>query len=147
MHLLTLTLPIVLSLLATPVRSVLLSYDKAYDVANASLATVACSDGSHGLLTRGFTTFGSLPKFPYIGGSAFIEGWNSAKCGTCYQLTHANVTSGAKKSVNVLAIDRTKEGFNIALKAMEELVGVHAAEIGTVDVEAKLVDAAVCGLR
>ncbi|KAH9022613.1 hypothetical protein EDB84DRAFT_494826 [Lactarius hengduanensis] len=42
-------------------------YDTAYDNAQASLTTVACSDGTNGLLTKNFTTFGSLPSFPNIG--------------------------------------------------------------------------------
>ncbi|KAG5639173.1 hypothetical protein H0H81_006077 [Sphagnurus paluster] len=124
-----------------------LSYDTAYGVATASLDTVACSDGSHGLKTCGFTTFGSLPTFPYIGGTEAIAGWNSPNCGTCYRLTYSNKTSGVKKSVNVLAVDRTVPGFNVALEAMQVLLGPGAADIGTAVVDAVQVDAVVCGLH
>jgi hypothetical protein len=34
------------------------SYDPVYDNKTQSLDTVECSDGSHGLLTKGYTTFG-----------------------------------------------------------------------------------------
>lgn len=44
-----------------------LRYDTTYDNAGQSLSTVTCSDGTNGLLTKGFTTFGSLPTFPNIG--------------------------------------------------------------------------------
>ncbi|KAF5386946.1 hypothetical protein D9615_002020 [Tricholomella constricta] len=149
MQFLTIALPLALSLLISPARGITapLSYDRVYSVAGASLDTVACSDGSHGLKTRGFTTFGSLPTFPFIGGAEAIEGWNSVNCGTCYQLTYTNATSGSKKSINILAIDSTKPGFNVALPAMEVLVGSQAADIGTAVVEAKQINASFCGLH
>jgi hypothetical protein len=34
------------------------SYDTTYDVASTSLNEVACSDGSNGLESKGYTTFG-----------------------------------------------------------------------------------------
>lgn len=64
--------------LASVASAITLSYDPNYDDASRSLATVSCSDGTYGLLTKGYTTQGSLPKFPYIGGSEFIAGWGSA---------------------------------------------------------------------
>ncbi|KAK0439907.1 Cerato-platanin [Armillaria borealis] len=53
-----------------------------------SLNNVACSNGEHGLETKGYTTYGSLPSFPYIASSDAVEGWNSANCGTCWLLTY-----------------------------------------------------------
>lgn len=137
---------VTLSLFASRSQAVSLSYDNTYGVPGGSLNTVACSDGSHGLIPRGFTTFGSLPNYPRIGGVDAIKGWNSPLCGSCYQLTYTN-TTGAKKSINVLAVDSTRNGYNIALPAMRELVGEHAADIGRVDVDAKQVDTSLCGLR
>lgn len=131
---------------ASSAQGVTLSFDRSYDVPGSSLNTVACSDGSNGLITRGFTTFGSLPRFPFIGGADSIAGWNSPNCGACFELTYTNATSGAKKSINVLAIDVSKVGYNIALGAMEALVGPNAATIGRVDVAARQVGASVCGL-
>ncbi|KAF8894768.1 Cerato-platanin-domain-containing protein [Infundibulicybe gibba] len=75
------------------------SFDPVYDNANQSLATVSCSNGANGLLTRGFTTFGSLPNLAHIGGATAVEGFNSVNCGTCWQLTFTN-SSGIAKSVN-----------------------------------------------
>ncbi|GLB35510.1 putative cerato-platanin [Lyophyllum shimeji] len=124
--------------------AVTLSYDPAYDKPAGDMNTVACSDGPHGLVDR-FKTFGSLPHFPHIGGAQAVEGWNSLNCGTCWQLTYTN-PEGVSKSINVTAMDHVAAGFNIALKAMDELTGNQAAQLGRVDVAAKQVAASVCGL-
>jgi hypothetical protein len=126
--------------LASPV-----TYDTTYDNKGGSLTTVACSDGSNGLITRGYTTFGSLPKFPHIGGAYAVTGWNSASCGTCWALTYTNA-QGTKTTVNVLAIDVAKSGFNIALSAMNELTNGNAVQFGTVNVTSTNVASSVCGL-
>lgn len=55
-----------------------MSYDTGYDDGSRSLGVVSCSDGTNGLLTKGFTTQASLPDFPFIGGSDVIAGWNDA---------------------------------------------------------------------
>ncbi|KAG6836590.1 hypothetical protein H0H93_006333 [Arthromyces matolae] len=96
-------------------------------------------------VTAGFSTFGSLPKFPNIGGAAAVEGWNSDNCGTCWNLTYTN-PKGVSKSIAVLAIDHTDSGFNIALEAMNVLTSNQATFLGRVDVTSKQVDASVCGL-
>lgn len=120
--------------------TVTVSYDETYDNANGSLATVACSDGPNGMLTKGFTTFGSLPHFPNIGGAAVIPGFNSDQCGTCWKLTY----NGA--SVNVIAIDHAQAGFNIALGAMNTLTNNNAVFLGRVNAQAEQVAASECGL-
>ncbi|TFK31991.1 Cerato-platanin [Crucibulum laeve] len=130
---------------ASTAMAEVLTYDAAYDVANTSLAHVSCSDGDHGLITRGYTTYGSLPKFPFIGAAVAITGYDSTNCGTCWQLTYTNST-GIKKSINVLAIDSTKPGYNIGFKAMDELTGGRAHHLGKVDVTAKKVSSSICGL-
>ena len=127
-------------LAAAPAFGVTLSYDETYDKSSGSLSTVACSDGSHGLLTKGFSTFGSLPHFPNIGGAAAIAGWNSASCGTCWQLTYNG------KSINVLAVDHADAGFNVAKGAMDTLTNGQAAALGRIDVTATQVAASACGL-
>ncbi|KAL4248008.1 cerato-platanin family protein [Abortiporus biennis] len=71
---------------APDATSVSVSFDQTYDNASNSLDIVACSDGSNGMITKGFTTFGSLPNFPNIGGSFSITGFNSASCGSCWQV-------------------------------------------------------------
>ncbi|KAG6893720.1 hypothetical protein C0995_016265, partial [Termitomyces sp. Mi166 len=115
------------------------SYDQTYDNAAASLTTVACSDGPNGLITRGFTTFGSLPKFPHIGGAAAVGGWNSANCGTCWDLTYTD-SQGVSRTISVLAVDHADSGFNLALGAMNELTNNQATFLGRVDATAVQVD-------
>jgi hypothetical protein len=121
------------------------SYDETYDKGSKSLDTVACSNGENGLETQGYTTFDSLPNFPYIGGASAVAGWNSPNCGTCWKLTYTN-SKGKKKSINVLAMDHADNGFNIALEAMNDLTGGQAKQLGRVDVTSKQVAASNCGL-
>ena len=129
------------SALATPVQgTVKVTWDQTYDNADASLATVACSNGANGLLTKGFTTFGSLHNFLNIGGAAAVAGWNSAECGTCWKITYNG------KSINILAIDHTDNGFNIGLKAMNDLTNNQATFLGRVNVVAEQANASDCGI-
>ncbi len=120
--------------------AITVSYDAGYDDASRSLASVACSDGSNGLLTKGFTTQGSLPSFPNIGGASTIAGWNSDSCGSCYQLSYNGNT------INVLAIDHADAGFNIAEAAMNTLTGGQAVQLGRIDASYTQVDVSACGL-
>ncbi|KAI0792713.1 Cerato-platanin-domain-containing protein [Abortiporus biennis] len=115
-------------------------YDQVYDGASNSLAIVACSDGSNGLLTKGYTTFGSLKNFPNIGSAQAIAGWNSANCGTCWKLTYQG------KSVNVLAIDHAGDGFVLSLEAMNTLTNGHAEEYGIVTATVTQLSPSSCGL-
>ncbi|KAJ7104217.1 cerato-platanin-related secreted protein [Mycena belliarum] len=124
-----------------------LAYDETYDVKSNSLNIVACSDGPHGLESLGYTTFGSLPKFPFIGAVGAIEGYDSVNCGTCWQLTYTNA-AGAKTSINVLGVDHAAPGtFNVALEAMNALTNNQAVHLGRVDVDSAQVDPSVCGLN
>ncbi|KAF7348147.1 hypothetical protein MSAN_01767600 [Mycena sanguinolenta] len=118
------------------------SYDQIYDKASESMSAVACSNGVHGLEPK-YPTFGSLPKFPFIGAAGAVEGWDSANCGTCWQLTYA--PTGV--TINVLAIDHAAAGtFNIALEAMNVLTDGQAVDLGRVTVTSKQVASSVCGL-
>ncbi|KAI8999131.1 immunomodulatory protein [Trametes punicea] len=129
-----------LALLAPSALGVTVSYDPAYDKASSSLRTVACSDGTHGLLTQGFTTLGALPHFPNIGGAAAVAGWNSAQCGTCWALEYKG------RTLTVLAVDHAQSGFNIALEAMNALTGGKAEQLGRIEATATQVDKSKCGL-
>ena len=120
------------------------SYDTVYDDAQRSLSTVACSDGPNGLLTRGFSTFGSLPKLPYVGGAPAVTGWNSPGCGTCWNLTYTN-DKGTAKFINLLAIDGSSN-YNMPTAAMNELTDGQAIFLGRVPVTAVSVPPSVCGL-
>ncbi|KIM49555.1 hypothetical protein M413DRAFT_111477 [Hebeloma cylindrosporum] len=134
-----------LALFPTLISALTVSYDTTYDNSDRSLSTVACSDGANGMLTRGFTTFGSLPKFPHIGGAPDIASWNSPNCGTCWNLTYTNPQQ-VSKSVNILAIDVSGPDFNIALSAMNELTDGQAQSLGRVTITAAQAASSVCGL-
>ncbi|ROV88629.1 hypothetical protein VMCG_10319 [Cytospora schulzeri] len=127
--------------LAAAATAVTVSYDTGYDDASRSLTAVSCSDGTNGLITKyGYSTQGSLPDFPYVGGADVIAGWNSASCGTCWQLTYGG------RTINVLAIDHAASGFNLAEAAMNELTNGQAVALGRVDATAVQVAVSECGL-
>ncbi|KAG9318080.1 Cerato-platanin [Chiua virens] len=130
----------VLPALAQTTESV--SYDTTYDDASLSLADLACSNGPYGLMTKGYTTLGSLPDFPYIGGAYTVTGWDSPSCGTCYTLTYS--ITGA--TITVLAVDVALDGFNLSEEAMNALTGGNAVEYGRINATAVQVDASLCGL-
>jgi hypothetical protein len=132
-------LPTILSLLSVT-SAITVSYDAGYSDGSRSLTAVACSDGSNGLLTEGYTTQGSLPSFPNIGGASVIAGWNDANCGSCWALTYKGVT------INVLAIDHAGAGFNIATEAMDALTGGQAVQLGRIDADYQQVDVSACKL-
>ncbi|KAI6046692.1 immunomodulatory protein [Pisolithus marmoratus] len=115
------------------------SYDPVYDDPSESLNYVACSDGSNGLENKGYTTLGQLPNFPYVGGAYTVTGWNSPACGTCYNLTYND------KTISVLAVDSTLEGFNIAQQAMDYLTDGQSTQLGRVNAQSTPVDSSYCG--
>ena len=121
------------------------TYDAAYGNGSQSLDTVACSNGPNGLITRGFTTFGSLPTFPLIGGAPAVTGFDSPDCGTCWELTYVNA-EGVSTSINILAIDVATPNYNIALEAMNELTDDQAVSLGRAPVTAVQLPASNCGL-
>ncbi|KAG2139028.1 immunomodulatory protein [Suillus clintonianus] len=120
-----------------------LSYDTVYDGGSTSLNTVACSDGSNGMESHGYTTFNSIPNFPYIGGAPQITGWNSAYCGSCWAITYGSTT----KYITAIDVgDEARDGFNLSLEAMNGLTGGQAEFLGRITVTATQVDASYCGL-
>jgi len=122
------------------------SFDERYDDPNQSLTTVACSNGPNGLMTRGFTTFGSLPNYPLIGGAPAVTGFNSPGCGTCWKLTYVN-PQGVSTSINILAIDVATPNYNIALEALNRLTNNQGRFLGRVPITAVNVPPSACGLR
>ena len=130
----------ILTTLLSAASATTVSYDAGYSDASRSLTAVACSDGTNGLLTKGFSTQGSLPSFLNIGGASVIAGYNDANCGTCWALTYNGVT------INVLAIDHADAGFNIATEAMNTLTGGQAVQLGRVDASYEQVGGSACGL-
>jgi len=73
-----------IALFAAPftISATRVSWDSVYDDGTQSLATVACSDGPNGLLTKGYGAFKDLPTFPNITGSSAVASWNSPSCGS-----------------------------------------------------------------
>jgi len=122
-----------------------LSWDPVFDNPNASLDTVACSDGMNGLITRGYTTFGSLENFPNIGAIPAITDWNSTNCGTCWNVTYTN-GQRVQKSINILGIDIGHGFFNVAKAAMNNFTDNQADQLGRINVEAVQIAASNCGL-
>lgn len=121
------------------------TFDTTYDDPSLSLATVACSDGQHGLVTQNYKTISDLPT-RNVGGSPTVKGWNDANCGACYALTYKNINNNSSKTLNVLAIDSVVGQFNVALSVLNELTGGNAEGFGSVDVEYELVNARECGM-
>lgn len=112
-----------LSFIAPLASAVTLSYDPGYADGSRSLSVVSCSDGSNGLMTRyGWSKQSDIPRFPYIGGSSDIAGWNSPSCGQCYKIEYTKTN----KSIFVLAIDHTANGMNISPAAMDDLTNNQA---------------------
>jgi len=74
-----------------------ISLESVYDQGTQSLATVSCSDGPNGMLTKGYNVFRDLPTFPRIGGSSAVAGWNSPSCGSSH-FTEFNFVTDARGS-------------------------------------------------
>lgn len=115
------------------------SYDTTYDNSGLSTLNLACSDGSHGLYTKGYKTIGQLKTFPYVGGAPSIAGWNSPKCGGCYKITYKG------KTVTYTAVDKAKT-YNMGLKAMNALTNGQAKQFGAVNATIEGVSPKQCGL-
>ncbi|RHZ64438.1 allergenic cerato-platanin Asp F13 [Aspergillus thermomutatus] len=126
---------------AAAATSVSVSYDQAYDVSGTSMSTVSCSDGIYGLMTK-WPTFGSVPKFPLIGGSPTIPGWNSPNCGKCYKLHFAE--GNIDNTIYITAIDAAPGGFNIGLNAMNQLTSGMATQLGRVQATYEEADPSLC---
>lgn len=120
------------------------SYDTKFDQGATSLNTVSCSNGDHGLVTLGYSTFDSLPNFPFIGGAPTVEGWNSPNCGKCYRLNYKNEVF--ENTITMLAVDAAPGGFNLGQQAMNALTNGRAVELGRVQATYTEVDRSQCGL-
>jgi hypothetical protein len=130
-------LPTLLALsTAVLTKSSSISYDNGYDNSTRSLATVSCYDELHHKYK--WLTQSDVPNAPLLGGWDQIPGINT--CGTCLAITYVGNT------VNILAIDHTIKGVNMAQAAMDLLTGSQAESLGRVEAEVQVVDGAKCGL-
>lgn len=125
-------------------RPVSVSIDEKLNQGATSLNTVACSDGSNGLVKKGFSTLKSLPKYPLIASAPTVKGWNSPKCGQCYQLHYHN--GKTDQTVNVLAVDAGPAGFGLSSKAMNILTHGEGEQKGRVQATFTETDQSKCGL-
>ena len=91
-------------------------------------------------MSIGFVRLGDLPNFPFVGGVTNTT-WGSANCGTCWRLTFEGT------SIDVLAIDYTWDGFNIAWPAFQALTHATGGLLPEVDAFYQQVPASFCGLR
>ncbi|KAF8894781.1 Cerato-platanin-domain-containing protein [Infundibulicybe gibba] len=125
------------------VSAISLSPNSIYGDPDRSISTVSCANV---LTALGFTTFGSLPSFPFIGGASVIAGpeFNSVNCGSCWELTFTS--NGTTKSVNIMAINHESPGFATSEAVMDDLTGGQAEQLGRVDVTATQVASSLCGL-
>jgi len=131
----------IIALLVTPFAASAerVSWDSVYDNGEGSLATVACSDGPNGLLTKGYDVFGDLSTFPNIGGSSVVPGWNSPNCGTCWNITYQG------RTITVTVVDHADEGYNLSKEAMDALTNVQADSFGVIDATSVQVPNSLCG--
>ena len=117
------------------------TYDVNYESSTFPLDSTACSNGVNGLVTRGYSTLGSLPTYPNVTGLPGLT-WNSTLCGTCWTLSYTS--SGTTTEVTVTAIDAAYT-FNLSPQAFGYLVGTDNGA-GSVEATAVQVAASECGL-
>ena len=117
-------------------------YDTTYDTASLSTLSVACSDGTNGLNTKGYATLGSLPSFPNVGAAAAVTGWNSDQCGKCFKLYYQG------KTLYVTAVDAAYGvGFVLSKAALDTLTGGKAAMLGKVTASYAPAASNLCGFN
>jgi len=125
-----------------------LSYNPTYNVSSTSLSVVACAGV---LQSHGYTTFGSLPTFPNIGGVLQITGWDSAFCGTCWNIIYTDPSNPwLTTSVIATAIDvgdPVQEGYNLSQETMDALTCGKAVQLGRITVTATQLSRSACGLN
>ncbi|KAK0464352.1 immunomodulatory protein [Desarmillaria tabescens] len=116
---------IALALIPSYALAVSVGWDSGYGAGDNSLNNVACSNGENGLESKGYTTYGTLPNFPYIASS--------------------DVVDGMEQNITVLTIDRAVSGIFTSEAALNDLTNGQAA-LGSVEANATQVDASACGL-
>jgi hypothetical protein len=125
-----------------PTDSQPVRFNSFYDNGQQSLNNVACSNGDNGLVTRGYTTFDSLPTFPYVGAGYTIHNWNSPECGSCWQLTYPDTGI----TIYATAIDTVYSGFDLSEAAVNALTSGNAEQFSYINVDSTEVDPSYCGL-
>ncbi|RPB29659.1 Cerato-platanin, partial [Terfezia boudieri ATCC MYA-4762] len=117
-------------------------WDSTYDNGSLSTLSVACSDGSNGLYTKGYKTLSTIPNFPLVGAAPTIAGWNSPNCGKCFAVTYSGNT------IYITGVDtsRSRTDFVLSKAALNKLTGGLADQLGRVTVTwSQLPSGARCG--
>jgi hypothetical protein len=125
-----------------PTDSQPVRFNSFYDNGAQSLNNVACSNGDNGLVTKGYTTFDSLPTFPYVGAGYTVHNWNSPECGSCWQLTYPD--TGV--TIYATVIDTVYSGFDLSEEAVNVLTEGNAEQFSFINVDSTEVDPSYCGL-
>ncbi|PIL26671.1 hypothetical protein GSI_11247 [Ganoderma sinense ZZ0214-1] len=125
-------------------RNISVSYDPVYDNGATPLSKVACSGGSNGLMAKGYTDFASIPTFPYIGSADIVEGYNSTRCGECWELKYEAPT--VKDVIYLIVVDAAEKGWTISTPAMNDLTYGEGEELGRVNAVARLMPQSYCGM-
>lgn len=119
------------------------AWDSTYDNGSLSTLSVACSDGSNGLYTKGYKTLSTIPNFPLVGAAPTIAGWNSPNCGKCFAVTYSGNT------IYITGVDtsRSRTDFVLSKAALNKLTGGLADQLGRVTVTwSQLPSGARCGM-
>ncbi|KAF9815285.1 hypothetical protein IEO21_04648 [Rhodonia placenta] len=91
-----------------------LAYSTIYDEPSALVTVLTCGEQ---LKTLGYTTLGSLPGYPYIGGSVNVTDGDasSPNCGECALINFAGAFA------TVLLVDHADEGIVVSEEVMQWL--------------------------
>ncbi|KAF9450972.1 hypothetical protein P691DRAFT_724934 [Macrolepiota fuliginosa MF-IS2] len=121
-----------------------LNFDTLYDNPKGTLGSTACS-ADVGIL-KGHTTFGSIPNFPHIAGSFLIEGFNSTRCGACYELLY-NRADGKQVVIPFTIINTAPApSFVSSLQGVTDLTGLNRDQFpGDAVISFKEVPSIDCG--
>ncbi|KAH8697845.1 Cerato-platanin [Talaromyces proteolyticus] len=117
------------------------AYDNTYDNGDLSTSKLACSDGSNGLIIKGYNTIGALPSFPLVGGAPTIAEYNSPNCGACYSITYNSQT------IYVTAIDVAVNRFVLSQEALDQLTDGQAVHYGHVSATYDVASPSNCGFK
>lgn len=133
-HLTILLVALVAGLRVSAQETATVFYSTAYDNSTL-LSSLACGDAF-----GNYTTLGSLPNFPAVGGVDPATGGspNGTPCGGCY-----NVAYGTS-SFNITIVDAAGGGFVVTQQVLDALTGGQAALLGSVQVTYAAVDPSGC---
>lgn len=94
---------------ASLASAITVSYDTGYDDGSRALTSLACSDGSNGLITKyNWQTQANVAGFPKIGGYMGVAGWNSPQVRTLTTFPHLHCLIIHTSVVHATALPTTE---------------------------------------